>query len=684
MGTSKNQKKHAQLKEIKMPGSKNREMPLKKNLLTANLLLLASCSLMGAEQGSVAISCDYPGGNVKVIKLAPGRAEIAPDLRDTPRKWFYWNFSAKAETPGAVKFLFPVNEKQMSAQGPAVSTDGGKTWRWLGKQNSAFLAQEPEGKRDSFTWDFKEKGEQVRFAQGIPYQKSALDTFLEKYKDSPNLKVSALTKTRKGKDVPLLVTGNQESTKRILLTARHHACEAIANYVMEGFLEEALSDSAPGKAFREKFALYAVPFVDLDGVEAGDQGKGRAPHDHNRDYGLSANLYPEIKAITDLNQAKKFSIGIDLHAPSVRSDIHEAFYFDGFRSPENNANTVEFGKWIYEESPTTVGRTLNLLKAKNRKATASEGTSFAHHFPSSADMIYAVTIEIPYATGNPDYDAASAKEYGKGLLRAMLHMEFRKASDKHTGYDDFSKFSRSLNGRPADFIQKAEAVLNDPNASPLYKTEANLRLGWLYPRMRKFDQALQCNDAVLHSEWATARQKAVAAVQKTEALCKNPATTDEVLAKWTAELDGMRLSGISGYNINEIFYNRSMQKKDLEKAYAYALKQLSYAPNYEIGKIRNRIASYYSAKGEKDKAAEYSRETAAFLRRQLIPKMPVGIFGPKQAEELVNALMMIPDTPKQEIIDAANLALNHKVCTKDIRKRLETVLAGLNQAEKQP
>ena len=230
MGISKSQGKHIQLKKTKMLYSKNGRMSVKKILLAANLSLLASYPLMGQQQGSVTISCDYPGGNIKVIKLASGRVEIAPDLRDTQQKWFYWNFSAKAETLGTVKFLFPVNEMQMSAQGPAVSTDGGKNWRWLGKQNSAFLVQEPEGKRDSFTWNFKEKGEQVRFAQGIPYQRSALDAFLEKHRNNPSLKISVLTKTRKGKDVPLLVIGNTENAKNILLTARHHACEAIANY----------------------------------------------------------------------------------------------------------------------------------------------------------------------------------------------------------------------------------------------------------------------------------------------------------------------------------------------------------------------------------------------------------------------------------------------------------------------
>ena len=40
-----------------------------------------------------------------------------------------------------------------------------------------------------------------------------------------------------------------------------------------------------------------VPFTDYDGAQAGDQGKNRAPHDHNRDY--VEFLYPETKAITE-------------------------------------------------------------------------------------------------------------------------------------------------------------------------------------------------------------------------------------------------------------------------------------------------------------------------------------------------------------------------------------------------
>lgn len=669
-----------------------------KTLLTTTgleLMMLLSTTaaphLTGAEAentaapGSAVLRCDYPGGNVKINSLQPGRAEIEADLRGNAQPWFYWNFEAKAEKPGTVKFLFPVNRQQLSAQGPAISTDGGSSWRWLGKENSSFLSPEPEGKRDSFIWNFSKAGETVRFAQGIPYQKADLDAFLKKQQGSPYLESSILPRTLGGRETPLLKimdkSGDSSSSsapkRKILLSARHHACEAIASRVMEGFLEEALSDSEAGKRFREKFILYAVPFVDLDGVESGDQGKGRKPFDHNRDYGLETQRYPETRAILELQKKENISIGLDLHAPSVRNDIHEAFYFDGLRTPSNQANTQEFALWIAEESPRMIGNTLNLLKAKKRNVSASSGTSFAHYFAEVPEMIYAVTIECPYANSNPDYDAEAAKEYGRGLLRAMLHMDFRKSPEKHKNHEEFRNFCRSLNGAPNDLIRKAEDILKAPDSPPLYKEEAKLRLGWLYPRMKKWDAAVRYDDEVLRSGHATARQKADAAVQKTEALCRNPDTTDETLDSWIREMDSLRLSGRWTYQALDALYARAMEKKNPEKALDLAEKQLHYAGSEQKGKIRNRIASYYFQKGEKEKAAEYSRETAAGLRSRLIPKMPVGVFGPTQAEDLVNALRMIPETQTQEIVDAANLALNHKYCPPDVRKRLSALIESI-------
>jgi hypothetical protein len=646
----------------------------RKNIIA---LLLA----IGVVSGSnVTISTDYPGGNVKTGKETEESIEVEADLRDTPQPWFYWNFEAKAKSPGRIRFLFPAGQGQLSAQGPAFSTDNGKTWQWLGKDKVSFKEQDTDGKRDSFSWEFKNEGETVRFAQGIPYLKADFDRMIDKYRDNPNLKISSLTKTRKGKDVPLLIIGKESSdTGNMLITARHHACEAMASYVFEGFLKELLSDSPFAKEFRSKYVLYAVPFVDLDGVEAGDQGKGRAPHDHNRDYALSEHLYPEVQAITELDKEKKFAVAVDFHCPAVRRDIHESFYFDGYRSPENQANLTEFLKWLSEEVPPVCGNTINLTKSKFREPSGKQGTSFSYYFAARPEIAFAVTLEVPYANRNYGYDAAAAEAYGQAFFRAMTRMGFVRSPNPQQGYAEFRKMSNTLNGAPAAFVAKAEAVLNDPNAPQLYKTEAHLRLGWIYPRMRKFAEALQNNSAVLASPYASTRQKMTAAAQQTQAYCADRNTTDETMDQWIGELKKLNPGGPSGYSAYGDLYLYSIRKNNPEAAFEYAQKQLENASSFQVGHARNRIAAYYLNKGDKDKAAEYSRETVEYLKKQLYPKMPVGVFGPQQAEELVNALLMIPGTPKEEIIEAANLALNHKYCQNEVRQRLTAILEKLNQ-----
>jgi murein tripeptide amidase MpaA len=107
-----------------------------------------------------------------------------------------------------------------------------------------------------------------------------------------------LCRTRKGRSVERLHAGkiNGEPKYRVLLTARHHACEMIASYALEGFLESILSNTELGHWFQNNVEVLAVPFMDKDGVEDGDQGKHRRPHDHNQDY-ISDSIYPSVRAM---------------------------------------------------------------------------------------------------------------------------------------------------------------------------------------------------------------------------------------------------------------------------------------------------------------------------------------------------------------------------------------------------
>ena len=368
--------------------------------------------------GAVTINTAFPGGNAKVLGNQGRSVNLTPDLRGG-RPWFYWCFEATSTRSGRVNFVFPervagFKNGAIGFQGPAISTDVGKTWKWMG-------TDDVDG--SSFSYHFGKANERVRFAVTIPYVQTNLAAFLEQHASNPHLATSVLTKSRNGRDVELLQIGSPESkVKAILVTARHHAAETIASYVLEGFLHEAMSESPFGEAFREKYVLFAVPFVDKDGVEEGDQGKNRKPHDHNRDYG-DQSIYPEVQAIKDLDKAKNFRFALDFHCPTLVMRDHQVMYFVGAkRHPRYNyENVSEFAGWIKKGLPKSApnGPLVWL------KTTTSPLPMNSHYFGYKDRVIMAATLEIPFAPPGKAADPMNCRKYGQVMLRAWVTTHFR-------------------------------------------------------------------------------------------------------------------------------------------------------------------------------------------------------------------------------------------------------------------
>ncbi len=385
------------------------------------LVLFAAVGGQATESGEVTIRADFPGGNVTVLHADGDSVQVAPDLRgDNP--WFYWCFEAKASKPGRVEFVFPkkvagFTDGAIGYQGPAISTDRGKTWNWMGTENV-------DG--NSFVYDFVKAKDRVRFAVTIPYLQSDFDKFVEQNASNPHLKTSVLTKSRNGRDVELLQVGKPgPNVMAVLMTGRHHAAETMASYVLEGLLQEAISDSPAGEEFRKKYVLYAVPFVDKDGVEEGDQGKNRKPHDHNRDYN-ETSIYPEVQAIKELDKAKKFQFALDFHCPTLVMKDHQVMYFSGAKQhPRHNfENVSEFAGCIKKRLPENApyGPLVWLRDETKFSPKNSRYFGFKDH------SIMAVTFEFPFAPPAKATDPASCRRYGQVMLQAWVDTQFRVAN----------------------------------------------------------------------------------------------------------------------------------------------------------------------------------------------------------------------------------------------------------------
>lgn len=368
------------------------------------------------------IDDNFPGGNILLEEVQGNHIFLRQDLRDTAGDWFYWAFRVSGAAGQKLNFHFTGGDV-LGVRGPAVSYDEGATWQWLGDE---VVSRDIQG--TAFSHNFLPQHTKVLFAFCPLYVQDDLDRFLARW-NSP-LQREVLCHSRAGRNVELLRMGNNSVAFRLLLTCRHHACEAMASYCLEGIMEAALAENELGAWLRENVQIAVVPFMDKDGVEAGDQGKNRQPHDHNRDYGgaIADSIYPEVKALRQwapawLEQGES-SILLDLHCPWIRGERNEEVYFVGVPEEQIWQRVMEFSA-ILETSrkgviPFKQSNNLPYGVGWNTQANYGSGRSCTKWANEIADIHFAVGLEVPYANaGGEEVTPQSCRALGHDLMLAL-------------------------------------------------------------------------------------------------------------------------------------------------------------------------------------------------------------------------------------------------------------------------
>jgi len=385
---------------------------------------------ISVEARRIFVDANIPGGNIVVEGIDGDTVYLRPDLRDTEGWWFYWNFRVGAAPGRAVQFQFS-GRNPIGVRGPAVSTDGGRSWSWLG-------AQVVHG--GAFDYTFADDAGEARFCFAMPYQEEDLREFLARHDDSAHLAVRELCRTRKGRSVERLHAGrlDGDATYKVLLTARHHACEMMASYSLEGVLETVLGDDDDGRWFRRNVEVLAVPFMDKDGVEDGDQGKNRKPHDHNRDY-VGKSIYPSVAALRTLvpNWSNgHLTAALDLHCPYIRGPHNEVIYIVGSSDEAMWRRQCQFGRLLerLQSGPLVYRASDNLPfgQSWNTASNFDKGISCSRWACGLDGIALVAPFEIPYANaGGKPVMAPSARAFGRSLGRAIRQFLEGIASQPH-------------------------------------------------------------------------------------------------------------------------------------------------------------------------------------------------------------------------------------------------------------
>ncbi len=400
---------------------------MKTALVTTALMLAWNI----AAFGEVRVCCDYPGGSivVKEIDETNGVVKVATDLRDTKgRKWMRFDFKVRGAEGRTLHFQFPDDKfDYLATLGPAVSRDEGRTWAWLHQDGSR---HEPS---NAFDWTFAPDEHETRFAFCIPYLQSDWEKLAAKYKSRKDVVFDVLCKSQSGeRDTELLRLPCIGSAKWLFVfTARHHASEASASFVMEGAIEESLSGSKEAAWLRDNADCVFVPFMDKDGVEKGEQGKFRHPHDHNRDY--MKDRYTSVRALKELlaqeGEGKKI-IFIDLHSPSPRSGltgnkIHDHAFTFAPLEPMQRERWRHFRRaWVDMQKNGMLKYGGKFDKAGSEKeyaeAVKKQSLNSRQYVGALSNCWMSVCCEFGYSLCDGVYTPQGARELGANMLKAAV------------------------------------------------------------------------------------------------------------------------------------------------------------------------------------------------------------------------------------------------------------------------
>lgn len=369
----------------------------------------------------LSIDSNFPGGNIKVFESRGDAFNVAPDLRDTNCSWFYWAFRVRGAAGRTLAFRF-VSDNPVGVRGPAISTDGRRSWRWTTEafDTTSFIVSIP---RDC---------DEIYLALAPLYTQENWDRFIATL-PADAIQPGFFTASRKGRPVEILHAGAapEKTEYHAIFAARHHCCEMIADYTMEGIVSTVVSgDSPEAHWLRDNVSFSFIPFVDKDGVEDGDQGKNRIPHDHARDYDRDDPIYPETIATANLvrtmvKQYGKLDFVADLHCPWIRGDKNEFVYLVGKDLPGDAVFRRKFGRYVERSCPADAipyyqKNDVPYGTSWNTAANYTQGATLPGWAGKLLGVKAVASFEIPYANASGAVVTAdSARLLGVAIAKGL-------------------------------------------------------------------------------------------------------------------------------------------------------------------------------------------------------------------------------------------------------------------------
>ena len=252
------------------------------------------------------ISANFDGGNIEVINADKHdniQLSIRPDFGDEFYQWF--NFRLQ----GDVGQTYTLN---LMNAGTASYPKGWENYQAVASYDREHWFRLPTSYDNGvLTITAELDCEAIQIAYFAPYSYERHLDLLSSVQLHPSVSIEHLGLTLDGRDMSLLKIGDEDKAKKnIWITARQHPGETMAEWLVEGLLNQLLDSDCPtSKVLLDKANFYIVPNMNPDGSVRGHLRTNAVGTNLNREWqSPSLDKSPEVFYV--VNKMKQ--VGVDL------------------------------------------------------------------------------------------------------------------------------------------------------------------------------------------------------------------------------------------------------------------------------------------------------------------------------------------------------------------------------------
>lgn len=251
------------------------------------------------------ISSNFDSGNIEIVSIHENgdiNLKIRKDTQSDFLQWFHFRLTGALDIPCKISIL---------NAGESTYPLGWENYHACASYDNVEWFRVPTSYEDGvLIIDYLPSNNSVYFAYFAPFSYNHHQNLVHNSQLSDLCRVDVIGETYQGRDIDMLVIGDEGIGKNIWVIARQHPGESMAEYFVQGLVDRLLDINDPvSRKLLEGACFYIIPNMNIDGSIAGNLRANAAGVNLNREW-ANPSLEKSPEVFHCLN--KMDEIGVDL------------------------------------------------------------------------------------------------------------------------------------------------------------------------------------------------------------------------------------------------------------------------------------------------------------------------------------------------------------------------------------